>query len=160
LQVEEYSLDSIVREAVKRNSSFFISKGINLTLDVLQYNVMTDKKWLSYILDQLLNNACKYVEAGDSIRLYAREDERAVTLFVYDSGTGIAPKDINRIFDRGFTGDNGRKVIKSTGMGLYFSKKIADMLGHTLGVKSEAGAYTEFSVVFHKLSDYFNVTKM
>lgn len=160
LQVAETSLEKVVRDAVKRNSSFFISKNIGLRLDNLNYSVMTDKKWIAYILDQILNNACKYVNNDGIIEIKALEDEKSVKLCIRDNGIGIAPKDINRIFDRGFTGDNGRRGSKSTGMGMYFSKKMADKLGHDITAASQEGRWTEFTIVFYKIHDYFNVTKM
>lgn len=160
LLVEECSLNAIVKEAIKRNSLLFISRDIELELAPTDFPVRTDRKWLAYILDQLLNNACKYVERGGRIEISAREDEKAVYLVLRDNGSGIAPGDINRVFDRGFTGNNGRKIVKSTGMGLYFSQKMADKLGHRIEVVSKLGEFTEFTVTMYKLADYFKVTKM
>jgi len=90
----------------------------------------------------------------------AKEDSKSVKLRIRDNGIGIQPKDISRIFDKGFTGDNGRRTTKSTGMGLYYSKKMINKLGHTILVSSEPNDYTEFTIVFYKLSDYLNVTKL
>ena len=160
LQVEECCLDKLVKSAVKRNAAFFIARNIDLRLGDLEFTVMTDKKWMAYILDQILNNSCKYVDDGGRIEICGSEDEEAVRLSVKDDGTGIAKKDLDRIFDRGFTGDNGRRIVKSTGMGLYFSKKIANKLGHRLEVFSEAGEYTRVDICIYKFSDYLNVTKM
>ena len=156
LQVSEINIQSIVKEVIKRNSVFFISKNINLKLDKnINHDVITDEKWLSYIIDQLLNNACKYVPCNGEITIYARDEENAVKLYVEDNGIGIKKKDINRIFDRGFTGENGRNSTKSTGMGLYLSKKMAHKLNHDIYVESEEGKGTRFTICFYKLSDYF-----
>jgi Histidine kinase-, DNA gyrase B-, and HSP90-like ATPase. len=156
LQMGEYNLEKTVRNAVKRNAAFLIAKHINIDIRNVNYTVMTDEKWAAYILDQLINNACKYVDDGGKIEIYGSEDETSVKLFIRDNGIGILPQDINRIFDRGFTGSNGRKVAKSTGMGLYISRKMAKKLNHEIMAVSEPGVYTEFSITFYKLSDYYN----
>lgn len=157
LLVNEINIKNVVKDVIKKNSFFFISKRIDLKLDNLDYNVMTDKKWIAYILEQIINNACKYVEENGLIEVYAKEDDKAIRLFIKDNGTGILPKDINRVFDKGFTGDNGRKAQKSTGMGLYFSKKMAAKLNHDIEVTSKVNEYTEFCIVFYKLGDYFKI---
>lgn len=160
LFVEELNIQRVVKDVVKKNASFFISKNIDVSLENLDYNVMTDRKWISYILEQLLNNACKYVEVGGKIKISAESDEQTVKLRIRDNGIGIPVKDLSRVFDKGFTGDNGRRMTKSTGMGLYFSKKMADKLGHGMEVSSEVSNYTEFTITFYALNDYFKVTKM
>lgn len=160
MQVEEINLAKLVKEAVKRNAAFFISKNISVTLGSIDYDVLTDKKWISYILNQILHNSYKYVEAGASIDIGGEVHEKQILLKIRDNGIGIQSKDLNRVFDRGFTGDNGRRTSKSTGMGLYLSKLAADKLGHELLVKSQPGEYTEFNLIFYKLNDYLKVTKM
>lgn len=157
LMINEVNLEKVVRDVVKKNSFFFISKKIDLRLDNINFNVMTDKKWISYILEQIINNACKYVDEKGLIQIYAKENEEEVRLHIKDNGIGILPKDINRVFDKGFTGENGRKVAKSTGMGLYFSQNMAQKLNHSIQATSEVGKYTEFTIVFYKLSDYFMI---
>lgn len=157
LTINEIKLDRIIKDAVKKNAYLFISKKIDLNLNNVNFNVSTDKKWISYIIDQILNNACKYADENGRIEIYAHEDEKAVRLSIKDNGIGILPKDIKRVFDKGFTGENGRKTTKSTGMGLYFSKKMVNKLEHDIEVHSEVGQYTEFTIVFYKLSDYFKM---
>lgn len=158
LQVKEINIGNVVKSVVRQNSIFFIAKDIEVHVDNVDYNVMTDEKWVSYIIDQIINNACKYVDRGGKVYIHCTEDEKSVKLFISDNGHGICQKDIGRIFDKGFTGTSGRKTYKSTGMGLYLSKKAADRLSHELSVKSEEGKYTEFMICFYKLSDYFSVT--
>jgi len=160
LSIEEVNLEKVVKDVAKRNAFFFISKNADLKLGNLKFNVMTDKKWISYILDQILNNAYKYIDDNGKVEICAKEDKKAIRLSIRDNGVGILPKDISRVFDKGFTGDNGRRVAKSTGMGLYLSKKMADKLNHDIEVSSESNQYTEFTIVFYKLPEYFNVTKM
>lgn len=155
ISMNEVNLEKIVRDVIKKNASFFISKKTDLKLGNLKFEVITDEKWVSYILDQILNNACKYIENNGKIEICAREDEKTIRLSIRDNGAGILPKDIKRVFDKGFTGDNGRRVAKSTGMGLYLSKKMSEKLGHDIEVYSEVGCYTEFVIAFYKLSDYY-----
>lgn len=160
LQVEEVSIKKVIHNMVKRNAVFFIAKSIEIQLDNIDFKVMTDEKWASYIMDQIINNACKYANKEGKILICGVEDEKSVRISIRDNGMGICEKDIRRIFDKGFTGENGRKTSKSTGMGLYLSKKMADKLSHDIFVKSEQGSFTEFTICFYKLSDYFSVTKM
>lgn len=158
--IEEVNLDGLVKGVIKNNMNFFISKKIELEIDDLDFSVFTDSKWISYVLDQIINNACKYVDIHGKIQISAKEDEKSIRLSIKDNGMGIPTKDIDRIFDRGFTGDNGRKTSKSTGMGLYICKKIVSRLDVNIEVSSQVSQYTEFVMVFYRISDYFNVTKM
>lgn len=156
LQINEVNIEKIVRGVVRKNTSFFISNKIDLQLLNLKFSVMTDEKWASYVLDQIINNACKYSYTDGKIKIWAEEDDKTVKLHVRDNGTGIAAKDIGRIFDKGFTGGNGRRVKKSTGIGLYISKKMFKSLGHDITVSSMEGEYTEFTLIFYKISNYFS----
>jgi signal transduction histidine kinase len=160
LSIEETNLEKVVKEVVKKNATFFISKKMSIQLNNLNYNVMTDRKWLSYILQQILNNSYKYTNLNGKIEISGIEDSKSIKLIIKDNGIGIPPKDIKRIFDKGFTGDNGRKTTRSTGIGLYFSRKMIDVLGHRIEVSSQINTYTEFTIIFYKLSDYLNLTEM
>src|SRR5699024_11753358 len=122
------------------------------------FNVFTDRKWMSYVLDQIINNACKYVDISGKVEISAEENSESIILFIKDNGMGIPNKDIERIFDRGFTGDNGRKIGKSTGMGLYICKKISHKLNFDIEVYSRVLRCTEFRITFYKRTNYFNVT--
>lgn len=158
--IEEINLYTLVKSVIKNNMNSFISKKIEVEMDNLDFSVFADSKWTFYVLDQIINNACKYTDMHGKIKIFAREDEESIKLFIKDNGMGIPPKDIERIFDRGFTGDNGRKTTKSTGMGLYICKKIASRLNFNIEVSSQVSQYTEFKITFYKIADYFNVTKM
>ncbi|WP_202708214.1 sensor histidine kinase [Sporosalibacterium faouarense] len=160
LFIEEINLENIIKPTIKKNASFFISKNISIDIHNTNFHVMTDKKWISYILQQLFNNSYKYLHNNGKIEVYAKEDDKSIKLMIKDNGIGIQRKDINRIFDKGFTGDNGRHHAKSTGMGLYYSKTMIDKLGHEIFVNSVPNSFTEFTIVFYKLSDYLNVTEM
>jgi len=158
--MEEVSLSSLVKSVVKSNMNSFISKKIELEMDNLDFNIFTDRKWAYYVIEQIINNACKYVNSHGKVKIHGEETDESIILSIWDNGMGIPEKDINRIFDRGFTGENGRKTPKSTGMGLYICKKIADKLNFSIEVSSQVSKYTEFRIVFYKLSDYLKVTKM
>lgn len=160
LNISEFKLQKVVREALKINSHFFMSKNLEVITGKLDYNVLSDEKWIIYILEQILNNASKYVKQDGRVEVFAHEDDKTISLHIRDNGIGIPKQDISRIFDKGFTGENGRKTSKSTGMGLYYAKKVAEKLGITLEVSSLEGKFTEFVLVFYKLGDYLNVLHM
>ncbi len=156
----QFSLKKAVGEAIKINAYFLMAKNIEIVTGNLDFTVTTDEKWLVYILEQILNNASKYVQQDSKVEIFAQETHKTVVLHIKDSGMGIPPSDISRIFDKGFTGKNGRKTSKSTGMGLYYSKKISARLGIGLTANSVEGEYTEFQLSISKFSDYLNVTKI
>ncbi|EGD46768.1 integral membrane sensor signal transduction histidine kinase [Ruminiclostridium papyrosolvens DSM 2782] len=156
----QFSLKKAVGEAIKINAYFLMAKNIEIVTGNLDFAVTTDEKWLVYILEQILNNASKYVQQDGKVEIFAQETHKTVVLHIKDSGMGIPPSDISRIFDKGFTGKNGRKTSKSTGMGLYYSKKISARLGIGLTANSIEGEYTEFQLSISKFSDYLNVTKI
>lgn len=158
--VEEVNLSTLVKSVIKNNMNSLIAKKIELEIGNLDFKIFSDRKWVYYVIEQIINNACKYVDVNGKIEIKGQETDECVVLFIKDNGIGIPAKDIDRIFDRGFTGENGRKTGKSTGMGLYICKKIADKLNFNIEVSSQVGKYTEFKIYFYKLSDYLRVTKM
>ncbi|MPM52943.1 Sensor histidine kinase GraS [bioreactor metagenome] len=137
----EYELDDLVRQAVRKYARLFVAGRIALEFNQTGLRVVTDEKWLVFVLEQLLSNALKYTPQG-SISIYA-EGERLV---VADSGIGIRPEDLPRVFEKGFTGYNGRVDKKSTGIGLYLCKRILTKLGHTISIHSEVGAGTRVTL--------------
>ncbi len=141
LLLKEYSLDSIIKQAVKKYSSLFISKQIHLDYRECRSQVLTDEKWLLFVLEQVLSNALKYTPRGGKIVIY-QEGEGERRLVIQDNGIGISAEDLPRIFEKGFTGFNGRQDKKSTGIGLYLCKKVCDKLGHVLVVESKEGTGT------------------
>ena len=141
LTLAEYPLEDLVRQAVKKYSVVFIHKKIALKLEKFSCRVLTDEKWLVFVLEQLLSNALKYTPRGSvSIRMAPGGQK---TLIIEDTGIGIHPEDIPRIFERGFTGYNGRMDKKSTGIGLYLCRKILNKLGHTIRIVSTPGVGTK-----------------
>ncbi|WP_373482831.1 sensor histidine kinase [Acetobacterium sp.] len=140
----EYDLADIVRQAVKKYGIIFINKKIALELAELNCRVLTDEKWLVFVLEQLISNALKYTNQG-KISIYL-DDQSEKTLIIEDTGVGIRAEDIARIFDRGFTGYNGRMDKKSTGIGLYLCQQVLDKLSHTITVTSQVGQGTRVSI--------------
>ena len=111
--------------------------------------VLTDEKWISFVLGQIITNAVKYSDKG-SITISAYEDECNTYLSVKDEGIGISPEDLPRVFERGYTGYNGRADKKSTGIGLFLCKSVTRMLGHKIQISSEPGKGTEVTIIFSK----------
>lgn len=136
------ALDSIVKQAIRKYSKMFIMKRIRLEYRALEYQVLTDEKWLVFVVEQLLSNALKYTKEG-SISVYMETHHSRTALVIKDTGIGIRAEDLPRVFERGFTGYNGRNDKKSTGIGLYLCKTIMDRLGHEISMESEPGQGTK-----------------
>lgn len=131
-------LEPIVRGAVRKFAGEFIDRKLGMRLEPMENTVLTDEKWLSFVIGQILSNALKYTPAGE-ISIYTREPD---TLVIRDTGIGIAPEDLPRIFEKGFTGYNGRSDKKASGIGLYLCKRVCDRLGHEISIESEPGKGT------------------
>lgn len=136
--IKEYDLDSVVKQAVKKFAGEFIDRKLRLVYEPLATTVVTDEKWLSFVIEQVLSNALKYTPSG-SITITLEEEKK---LCIRDTGIGIAPEDLPRIFENGFTGYNGRTHKKASGIGLYLCKRICANLGHSITVESEVGKGT------------------
>lgn len=142
LVLETYDLDALLKRAVRKYSLSFINKLLSLEMPETTYEVLTDEKWFVFCLEQLLSNSLKYTaKGGISIRTWAREDR--VFLSIEDTGIGIRSQDLPRIFEKGFTGYNGRLDKKSTGIGLYLCRQIFTHLNITIQVESEEGQGTK-----------------
>jgi len=126
-------LDTLIRENIRRLRSDFIMKKLKLVYIPVNAAVITDEKWLSFVLGQLLSNALKYTHEG-SVTISMEEPE---TLCIRDTGIGIAPEDIPRIFEKGYTGCNGHRDKRASGLGLYLCSQICSRLGHELLVESQ-----------------------
>lgn len=152
LQIRPVSLAECVRASLHNNQFFLVQKHFEPDIRVGEEKVYTDKAWLVYILDQLISNAVKYV--GDRAVLTICGD--ASHLVVEDRGVGIREEELRSIFEKGFTGSNYHNgQYKSTGMGLYMAKKIAEKLGHGLTVESVYGEYTRFTITFADNREHF-----
>lgn len=155
--INSVSLDKIVRDCIKREYSSLTNKKLKLNLDKLDAYIDTDEKWLGFIVKQILDNAIKYSGPGSAIKIYMEKNDKETILSIEDEGPGIKKEDISRIFDKNFTGYNGRRLYSSTGIGLYLSQKLAKKLGHFITVQSDFGKDTKVSIHFPKWNDYFNV---
>lgn len=156
--INEVDLGQVVKEVIKKNKYQFIYNKIDLQVSEINKTILTDKKWITHIIELILDNAIKYSDVGGKIEVYLKENKKGCELHIKDYGMGIVPQDIDRVFDKGFTGENGRKRTKSTGMGLYISKKILNKLSHDINVISKAHEFCDVYITFYNLSDYFNVT--
>ncbi len=130
--IKEYDLDKIVKQAVRKFSSDFIGRKLSLVYEPLNTTVITDEKWLSFVIEQVLSNALKYTPSGNITITLENEN----TLRIRDTGIGIAPEDLPRIFEKGYTGYNGRTDKKASGIGLHLCKRICNNLGHTISAQS------------------------
>ena len=139
---QEYDLDGSFRQAVHKYAPLFVGMRLRLFYEPVNVKVLTDEKWLLFILEQILSNSIKYTQEG-SVSITLTPDK---VLNISDTGIGIAPEDLPRIFEKGFTGYNGRSDKKSTGLGLYLCKKAAGRLSHKISVQSKPGAGTVFSI--------------
>lgn len=140
--IKKHDLDGIIRQAIRKFSSQFIRRKIGLLYEPVGVTVLTDEKWLLFVLEQVLSNALKYTKSGEiEITL-----EELKTVCIRDTGIGIAPEDISRIFEKGYTGCNGRTDKKASGIGLYLCRQICGKLGHKITAQSEVGKGTEIRI--------------
>ena len=135
----EVALDEVLRQALRRFSAEFIDRRLRLDYTPTGLTVLTDEKWLCFVLEQLLSNALKYTREGSITVELAGER----VLAIRDTGIGIAPEDLPRIFEKGYTGCNGRADKRSTGIGLYLCRQIMEKLSHTIRIESEMGVGTK-----------------
>ena len=138
LVIKPQQIEDLVRRSVRKYAPLFIGKDLRLELGSLAGETVSDEKWLCFAIEQILSNAIKYTPAGGLIRIWCENN----LLSIRDTGAGIAPEDLPRIFEKGYTGRNGRLDKRSSGIGLYLTQKIIHRLGHTLSVSSRLGAGT------------------
>lgn len=156
--IKKTNLEKVINSVMIKNKDEILLNNITVSVENLNVFVYTDTKWLIFIINQILNNSIKYKKKnGNSlIKIYATEEKDLVNLFIYDNGIGINKSDITRVFDKTFTGENGRKDANSTGMGLYIVKKLIDKLGHKISISSKENEYTEVKITFGK-NDLYNI---
>ncbi|MBR1741003.1 MAG: sensor histidine kinase [Lachnospiraceae bacterium] len=148
--IKEVSLKRAVANTALKYRDDLLEQGISLKTEHLDKMVRTDGKWLEYMLGQILGNAVKYLsgEQEPEIIISAEEAERETTLYIRDNGIGISASDLPYIFEKSFTGENGRRYAKATGMGLYLVRNLCEKLGHRVNAASVQGEYTEISITF------------
>lgn len=150
--IKQQALADIINPLLRKNSKRLIEQKISIQTDNLDLTVLTDSKWIEFALSQILDNAVKY--ESSKIKIYAEKTTNNVSLFIEDNGIGIPKQDLNRIFDKGFTGENGRIYAKSTGIGLYLCKKLCDKMGINIRIKSQKSVGATFELVFPKSNMY------
>ena len=147
LVFEKVQVDDLVKEVVRKYALFFIQKGLTVNLHDLDKIIVTDKKWLLVVIEQILSNSLKYTKKG-GLEIYMEGQE----LCIKDTGIGIKNSDVLRVFERGFSGYNGRLTQQSSGLGLYLSKKISEELGHQIRIESEVGKGTTVRIQFAQVN--------
>lgn len=148
-RIHPVDLRETVIQAVKKNRQYFIQNQMQVMVDMETATVSTDEKWVGFLLDQIFLNAIEYRRQEEPvIRLSTERGENRISLIVEDHGVGIAKEDIGRIFQKGFTGKNGRNASKSTGIGLYLCSRLCEKLGIGITCRSEEGAYTKMILIF------------
>lgn len=140
--IREIALADVIHDAIADNKYMLRQNHVKITMDAVESNVYTDDKWLRFILDQLISNAVKYRSEQPAIHFFTTEKEDRVFLAIEDNGIGIPSGDLPRIFEKGFTGENGRIIQSATGIGLYLCKRLCDKLGIGLAACSEGKGTT------------------
>ena len=156
--IKEIELQKIIKDVALKNKDDLLENKVNLEVDIHNEKVLTDSKWLEFVLNQIINNSIKYKKNNNEpiIKISVKDEKDKVYLTIWDNGIGIPKNDIKRVFDKSFTGENGRIMAKSTGMGLYIVKKLCDKLGHKIIIESEIHKYTKITIIFYK-NDFYKV---
>lgn len=154
--ITKCNLNKIINNVLLKNKDELLYKNIDIKLENINTYVYTDSKWLEFIINQIISNSIKYSKENPYIKFSIKEINKTKILSIYDNGIGICKSDINRVFDKTFTGKNGRKIKSSTGMGLFICKNLCNKLGHKINIKSEEGKYTEVQIEFYD-NDFYNV---
>lgn len=157
--IKEVHLQKIIHELALKNKDNFLEQNIDFLVSNKDVKVYTDSKWLEFILNQIINNSIKYKKDNNSfIKIEIEETSDLVIISVIDNGIGITKSDIPRVFDKSFTGENGRIRNKSTGMGLFICKNLCIKLGHKIEIDSVKDEYTKIDIIISK-NEFYNVVK-
>ncbi|EGT3615912.1 HAMP domain-containing histidine kinase [Clostridium perfringens] len=147
--IKEMNLRDCINKVLNNNADALIKRRIKINIGDIDKTVYSDSKWVQFILGQLISNSIKYMNKEEKeLKIYCMESSKYAILNIEDNGVGISEKDVPRVFDKGFTGENGRKFGKSTGIGLYLCKKLCKKLGLDISLSSEEGKFTRVSIVF------------
>ena len=150
--ITKVNLSKVISNVALKNKDILLAKGIDFVVSDVDIEVLTDSKWLEFIINQIVDNSIKYSKEKNAyIKIVAKEESEVIGLIIYDNGKGISKSDLPRVFDKTFTGTNGRsKSAKSTGMGLYLCRELCNKLGHKIQIISEEGKYTKVTILFDK----------
>lgn len=156
--IKKVELKKIISRTALRNKDDLLENKINLIVENVDFVVLSDSKWLEFIINQIINNSIKYHnnKLENYIKITAKEDSDKIVLSILDNGIGIEKADLPRVFEKTFTGSNGRIVTSSTGMGLYIVNKLCQKLGHVISIDSEINNYTCVNITFFK-NDFYNL---
>lgn len=153
--IKKVKLRDIVYESIKKNKNVLIQEKVSMNLHDLDLEVNTDSKWIGFILNQIIGNSIKYqkVDCRLEIEIYAKQGKENVILYIKDNGIGIKEGEVTRVFEKGFTGTNGRLVgKKSTGIGLYLCKNLCNKLGIYIELNSVQDEGTKVQLIFPQSS--------
>lgn len=174
--MKQVSLDEVVNQVIRNNKELILGNRIRIEKESLDSVVTTDAKWLEFMVGQIVNNSVKYLtksrkDSGERPQTGCEKENRPAVirfevlkhgesseLVITDNGIGIPEEDLPRVFEKTFTGKNGRKVTGATGMGLYICRKLCDKLGHALWIESEEGSFTRVHLEFGK-DDFYQMEK-
>lgn len=147
--VKRFNLEQTVRKVIKRNASDFINKKIAIDIENIKGDIHSDPKWVEFIINQIIGNSIKYLTTQNpKVTIYTTENENNTILIIKDNGVGINEKDLKKVFEKGFTGANGRIYAKSTGIGLYLCQKLCKKLGLRIKLTSKENEGTEVKIIF------------
>lgn len=154
--IKKTYLNKVINKIALKNKDYILENNIDFNVLNCEKKVLTDSKWLEFIIDQIINNSIKYKReiVSSFIKIYTEENNEEIRLIIYDNGIGIDAKDLPRVFDKTYTGTNGRLKSKSTGMGLYIAKNLCEKLGHKIAIESKVNEYTKVIITFNKESIY------
>ena len=154
--IKKTELNKVINKIALKNKDYILENNICFSVLNCEKKVLTDSKWLEFIIDQIINNSIKYKReiVSSFIKIYTEENNEEIRLIIYDNGIGIDAKDLPRVFDKTYTGTNGRLKSKSTGMGLYIAKNLCEKLGHKIAIESKVNEYTKVIITFNKESIY------
>ncbi len=159
-KIERVWTKKLIANTLKGYSNLFSYKRLNISILGENYEILTDEKWSGYILSQIISNAIKYTPPEGDIIISTEKTNDGVSISIKNMGKGILPKDIGQVFNKGYTSSEDREGSKSTGYGLYLSKKLSKLLGHSLIVESKYGEYALFSLTFPENRTIHHVTRM
>ena len=147
--IKKIPLKNSINSVIRKNASILIEKRVKIQLEDIEKKVYRDSKWIEFILQQIISNSVKYMDKDEKyIKIRCLEKDKNIILKILDNGIGISEKSIEKVFEKGYTGENGRKYNNSTGMGLYLCKKLCLKLGLGISIKSKLGVGTEVTIVF------------
>ena len=158
--IKETDLSKAIKNVGLKNMDDLLENKIDYMVENVDLKVLTDSKWLEFILSQIINNSIKYKRniKNSYIKISVQEKQEKTILIIEDNGIGIKESDLKQVFDKSFTGENGRNTNKSTGMGLFIAKNMCDKLGHQIDIESVYNEYTKVSITFAK-NKFYDVLK-